>query len=72
MVYLIVTWVYCIAGLIATSSDEELDVEGKGDKYVVIVEWNTVAVGLLWVLSWVTEWKHYGLVLKSFGWFTYD
>jgi hypothetical protein len=34
---------------------------------VVIVEWNTVAVGLLWVLSWVAEWKHYGLALKSYG-----
>jgi hypothetical protein len=67
MVYLIVTWVYCIAGLILTSSEEELEVEGKGDKYVVIVEWNTVAVGLLWVLSWVIEWRHYGLALKSVG-----
>lgn len=67
MVYLIVTWVYCIAGLILTSSDEELEVEGKGDKYVVIVEWNTVAVGLVWVLSWVIEWRHYGLALKSVG-----
>jgi hypothetical protein len=67
MVYLIVTWVYCIAGLILTSSEEELEVEGKGDKYVVIVEWNTVAVGLVWVLSWVIEWRHYGLALKSVG-----
>lgn len=67
MVYLIVTWVYCIAGLILTSSEEDLEVEGKGDKYVVIVEWNTVAVGLLWVLSWVIEWRHYGLALKSVG-----
>ena len=67
MVYLIVTWVYCIAGLILTSSEEDLEVEGKGDKYVVIVEWNTVAVGLVWVLSWVIEWRHYGLALKSVG-----
>ncbi len=39
------------------------DIEGKGDKYVVIVEWNTVAIGLLWVFTWYLEWDDYYLCL---------
>jgi hypothetical protein len=41
------------------------DLEGKGDRYVVIVEWNTVTIGLMWVLSWYFEWEHYYLCLSS-------
>lgn len=33
------------------------DYESKTDKYVVIVEWNTVAIGLMWVLTFYWEWK---------------
>lgn len=47
--------------IISVSSDEEI--EGKSDKYVVIVEWNTVTVGLMWVLSFCWEWKDMNLVL---------
>ena len=31
----------------------------------MIVEWNTVTIGLLWVLSWYIEWKHYYLCLSG-------
>jgi hypothetical protein len=62
-VYLIAVWIYCLAFLILVSEEEEL--EGKGDKYVVIVEWNTVTIGLLWVLSWYFEWKNYYLCLTG-------
>lgn len=46
-------WVYCIYGLITTSGE----LEKKSDMYVVIVEWNSVLVNLLWVLSFVFEWR---------------
>ena len=59
--YLVILWVYCIVMIIAVSTDEEI--EGKSDKYVDIVEWNTVTVGLLWVLTFYWEWKQMNLVL---------
>lgn len=61
--YLVLLWVYCLIKIILVSKDEELD--GKSDRYVNIVEWNTVTVGLLWVLSFYWEWKHMNLVLVS-------
>jgi hypothetical protein len=60
--YLLLLWIYCIIMLISVSSEE---LEGKGDKYVVIVEWNTVTMGLLWVLSFYPEWKHLALTLTA-------
>jgi hypothetical protein len=60
-VILLAVWAYCLVMLIAVSEEEEL--QGKGDKYVVIVEWFTVTVGLLWVLSWYFEWEHFYLCL---------
>ena len=61
-IYLIVLWVYCI-GMIIIVSLADSSWESKTDKYVNIVEWNTVTVGLLWVLTWVWEWKQMNLVL---------
>ncbi len=29
----------------------------------MIVEWNTVTIGLLWVLTWYFEWENYYLCL---------
>lgn len=59
--YLLLLWAYCLVMIILVSADEEI--ESKSDKYVVIVEWNTVTVGLLWVLSFYWEWKDMNLVL---------
>ena len=39
------------------------EIESKSDKYVVIVEWSTVTVGLLWVLSFCIEWSNINLCL---------
>ena len=63
-IYLMAVWVYCLYYLILYSSEEEVEsIEGKGDKYVVIAEWNTVTIGLLWVLTWYLEWDNYYLCL---------
>ena len=32
--------------------------ENKDDKYVVILEWNTVFVNILWLFSFRTDWKN--------------
>ena len=61
-VYLIVLWVYCIGMIIIVSLVDE-GWAGKTDKYVNIVEWNTVTIGLLWVLTFYWEWKQMNLVL---------
>lgn len=60
--YLVGLWVYCLVMIALVSADE---LEAKSDRYVNIVEWNTVTVGLLWVLSFAWEWKHMNLVLIS-------
>lgn len=59
--YVAGVWLYCIIGLTLSSED---DLKGKGDKYVVIVEWNTVIFCLLWVLSFAEEWKAFALTLR--------
>jgi len=62
--YLLAVWAYCIVMLILASSEEGFeDFEEIGNKYVVIVEWNTVTIGLLWVLTWYFEWHNYYLCL---------
>ena len=52
--YLAGVWVYCIYGLLTTPDDENMK---KKDRFTVIVEWNSVLVNLLWVLSYVLEWR---------------
>ncbi len=49
--YVAGVWIYCIYGL-ATTTDHH-----RSNQFVVIVEWNSVLVNLLWVLSFVCEWK---------------
>jgi len=56
-------WVYCIYGLITTSDEIE---QKKSDMYIVIVEWNSVLVNLLWVLSFVFEWKELNFCLDFY------
>ena len=60
--YLVALWIYCIVMIIAVSL-YEVGWESKSDMYVNIVEWNTVTVGLLWVLTFYWEWKQMNLVL---------
>ena len=61
-IYLVALWIYCIVMIILVSAEVE-DWESKSDKFVDIVEWNTVTVGLLWVLTFYWEWKNMNLVL---------
>ena len=60
--YLIAVWIYCIIMIIIVSIGET-GWESKTDKFVNIVEWNTVTIGLLWVLSFCWEWKQMNLCL---------
>ena len=62
--YLVVVWVYCIAGLLMVSKGHEWDSK-KGDKYVVIAEWNTVTGGLLWMLAWMPEFATLRICLNA-------
>ena len=55
--YIALIWIYCIVGLIFDSK--------HNNKYVVIVEWNSVWGNLLWVLSFVYEWKHFKVALNK-------
>lgn len=61
-IYVSGVWLYCIYGLITDS----VDIEGKSDKYIVIIEWNSVLINLLWVLSFVFEWKELNFCLDFY------
>lgn len=62
-IYLVSVWIYCIIKIIIVSLNE--DWESKTDPFVNIVEWNTVTIGLLWVLSFYWEWDTINLCLKG-------
>lgn len=49
--------------IVVSSGSGAEEWEGKSDRYVNIVEWNTVTVGLLWVLTFYWEWGQMNLVL---------
>lgn len=61
--YLSIIWVYCLVGLIsqALSGSPTND----DDKYIVIVEWNLVFAGLVWVVCFHGDWKNVSIVLVS-------
>lgn len=61
--YLSIVWFYCLGGLIY----EGLFPSGKNgdDIYIVIVEWNLVYAGLIWVLCFLGDFKQTYLVLKN-------
>lgn len=63
-IYLVSVWVYCLIEIIIVSLKEE-DWESKTDPFVNIVEWNTVTIGLLWVLSFYWEWGSINLKLRG-------
>lgn len=56
-IYITGIWTYCIYGLINGKNDN------KSDIYVVILEWNSVLVNLLWVLTMVFEWRKFNICL---------
>ena len=58
--YILVVWIYCLYGI--TFGDSK-----KHNDFVVIVEWNTVVVNLLWLLSFRREWKKAYLTFNSKG-----
>lgn len=59
-IYIAGVWVYCVYGLIRGGGHLN-----KSDIYVVIVEWNSVMINLLWVFTMVLEWKKYKITLSS-------
>lgn len=57
--YLSAVWLYCLVGVITEPHSN------KQDKYIVILEWNEVFVNLLWVLTFVSEWKKVYLTFRG-------
>lgn len=43
---------------------ESSESPNKQDIYVVILEWNSVLINLVWVLTMVMEWKDLDIVLS--------
>ena len=60
--YIVSVWIYCIYGLLTTPNDNQK----KSDQFVVIVEWNSFLGNLLWVLTFVLEWKELNFCLDYF------
>ena len=56
--YLILIWVYCLVNIILEQFDNHQDI------YVVIVEWNSVLINLLWLLSSAIDFKHNKLCFR--------
>ena len=52
--YLSIVWVYCLIGLISEAVGHAND----DDKYIVIVEWNLVYAGLIWILCFLPDFKN--------------
>jgi hypothetical protein len=55
---MLIVWVYCVYGMI--NGDHK-----KKNDFTVIIEWNTVVVNLLWLLSFRREWKKVYLTFNS-------
>jgi hypothetical protein len=60
--YVLGVWIYCIYGLLTTPNENQK----KSDQFVVIVEWNSVLINLLWVLSFVMEWQELNFCLDFY------
>jgi hypothetical protein len=60
--YVLGVWIYCIYGLLTTPDENQK----KSDQFVVIVEWNSVLINLLWVLSFVMEWQELNFCLDFY------
>ena len=58
--YLSIVWIYCIIGLIS----EAVSPANDDDKYIVIVEWNLVYAGLVWILCFLPDFKKVYFVLN--------
>ena len=56
--YIAGIWIWCIYGLLT-------EAENKDDIYVVILEWNSVSINLLWLLTFAYEWKNFDLTLVN-------
>ncbi len=61
--YLSVIWFYCIYGLIIENLKS--DKPNEDDKYIVIVEWNLVYAGLIWILCFLGDFKDVYVVLQN-------
>jgi hypothetical protein len=61
--YLSIIWVYCLIGLIIYGNDSEHP--NDEDIYIVIVEWNLVYAGLIWILCFFSDMKSVSLVLSK-------
>lgn len=59
--YLSIVWFYCLYGLINEGMNGFKDI--GDDKYIVIVEWNLVYAGLIWVLCFLGDFKNVYVVL---------
>lgn len=57
--YIGALWAWCLYHILNESSSNKQDI------YVVIVEWNSVMINLVWVLSMVMEWNHFKLCLHK-------
>ena len=58
-IYISGIWGWCIWGMINGKDGN------KSDIYVVILEWNSVMVNLVWVLTMVMEWKKFTICLSA-------
>jgi hypothetical protein len=52
--YLTGVWIYAAVGLIL----ENTAGQNKDDRFVDVLEWNTVFVNILWLFSFRTDWKN--------------
>lgn len=59
--YLSIIWIYCLVGLVS----EQIHPSNDDDVYVVIVEWNLVYAGLIWVLCFLGDFKHVRIVFTN-------
>ena len=59
--FLSLVWIYCLVGLVL----EAIPTANGDDIYIVIVEWNLVYAGLIWVLCFVPDFKHVYIAFNS-------
>ena len=61
-IYVAVVWGFSLYGLLTKSSDQNED----SNIYIVILEWNSVYVCLMWILSYLPEWITLHVTLSEY------
>lgn len=62
--YITLVWVFCLYKILSTGQDIENIMVGKTD-FTVVLEWNAFLINLLWIVSYLPEWRKISITLEG-------